>query len=116
MTDEVRRASAPELQRAAHWFIRHDSGSEITDGERREWEAWYSDEKNRVAYNLIYRTQYQFKRLPRPSLPTDEELQAHGNGGETSSLSAKHTFSSQLRRIFASVRTTLTALARMWCR
>jgi ferric-dicitrate binding protein FerR (iron transport regulator) len=116
MTDEVSRASAPELQRAAYWFIRHESGSEITDDERRKWEAWYSDEKNRVAYNLIYRTQYQFKRLPRPSLPTDEELQAHGNGGEASSLSGRHTVSSHLRRIFASVKNTLTAVARMGCR
>jgi ferric-dicitrate binding protein FerR (iron transport regulator) len=77
MTDEVRRAFAPELEHAASWFSRHESGSEFTEGEKREWEVWYSDEKNRVAYNLIYRAQYQFKRLPRPSLPTDEELKRY---------------------------------------
>jgi ferric-dicitrate binding protein FerR (iron transport regulator) len=74
MTDEVRRSFALELEHAASWFSRHESGTALTGDEKREWEVWYSVEKNKVAYNLIYRAQYQFKRLPRPSLPTDEEL------------------------------------------
>jgi transmembrane sensor len=64
------------LQDAAYWFVRHESGGELTTAEMQAWDAWICDERNNAEYEQLYRTQWQLRALPRPSLPTDQELQA----------------------------------------
>jgi hypothetical protein len=64
----------PQLFSAAYWFTRHESGYELSAAEMREWDRWIAESGNRAEYDALYSTQWELKALPRPTLPTDEEL------------------------------------------
>jgi transmembrane sensor len=67
--DEPRRR-----QEASAWLTRHESGAEFSAAELLEWDEWLADPNNSAEYDGFVQMRQQLKALPRPSLPTAEEL------------------------------------------
>ena len=59
---------------AARWYVRHGSGVPLSLVECQEWEDWCSDPDNIAEYNQLVRLGTEARRIPRPMLPTDEEI------------------------------------------
>ncbi len=62
---------------ACAWFVRHNSPTELSADEVREWEEWIADDDNRVEYAEVAGLPRLLRTLPRPPLPSGAELRAH---------------------------------------
>src|SRR5581483_10725440 len=61
----------------------------LSADELREWDQWSADQDNKAEYDEICRLRAQFRSLPCPPLPSEEELKADfievAGGGENDS-------------------------------
>jgi ferric-dicitrate binding protein FerR (iron transport regulator) len=63
------------IQRASQWLERFVAGDELSATDIREWEQWIMDPLHRREYNELVKMRQQLTALPRPGLPTADELQ-----------------------------------------
>jgi hypothetical protein len=61
---------------AAEWYVRHQSEDQNSSHERREWEAWANKPDNAAKYAEFPELHRRVASLPRPRLPSAEEIQA----------------------------------------
>jgi hypothetical protein len=69
---------------AAQWYVQRKSEDRISAHERREWEEWASKPANAVKYAEFTRLHQRVASLPRPSLPSAEEIHADAVVTQTS--------------------------------
>ncbi len=72
------------VREGSRWFVEHESGRELSAVELREWEHWSADADNKAEYDELCLLPVQFRSLPCPPSPSDEELKAdliHAAGG-----------------------------------
>lgn len=107
-----RGAGERRLQEASHWFSRHESGGELSATDLREWDAWIAEPGNSAEYDEFVRTQWHLKTLPRPSLPSDAQLQACLSRDSTGlrRLAALQATQSPSRRSLSALRFMLSAM------
>jgi thiol:disulfide interchange protein len=69
---------------AAQWYVRRKSEDRISAHERRVWEEWTSKPANAVKYAEFTRLHQRVASLPRPSLPSAEEIRRDAVVAQTS--------------------------------
>lgn len=75
----LRTESPEEYERskeAAGWYVQHESGGELSAVRCREWERWCQDERNCAEYDRIAALHIRARELPRPLLPSDDDVRA----------------------------------------
>jgi ferric-dicitrate binding protein FerR (iron transport regulator) len=69
-------ARVRRVREASRWFVERESGRELSAVELREWEHWSADADNKAEYDETCLLPAQFRSLPCPPRPSDEELKA----------------------------------------
>ncbi len=61
---------------AADWYVRHESEDKLSAHERREWENWVNKPGNAAKYGEFTELHRRVVSLPRPPLPSAQEIHA----------------------------------------
>jgi hypothetical protein len=62
---------ANRVREASRWFANADR---LFGAELQEWHRWIADADNRTEYDDITRLARYLRTLPKPPLPSDDEL------------------------------------------
>jgi thiol:disulfide interchange protein len=77
MTSSSRPTAQEDDERfteAAEWYVRHESEDGVSALNCREWEEWAADLGNSVKYDEVVALHRRVALLPRPSLPSAQEI------------------------------------------
>jgi hypothetical protein len=61
-------------RQAARFYVQHESESELSPAQCKEWERWCDDPKNCLEYDRLVELRIRAMKLPRPPLPSDDEV------------------------------------------
>jgi transmembrane sensor len=62
------------VREATQWYVEQESGRRLSAAKRRQWDRWSADPDNKTEYDELCLLRAQFRSLPRPPRPTEQEL------------------------------------------